>query len=249
MHIKHGTLLSVTIMAALVASASHAFFDEIDELRSELQVWQTTHATDFTDVIAQLSDITGPVFRDIDSVAWYNPYVSSLAEWGIVSGYRDNAGRFTGEFKPANNVTIAEVLKMAMEAAQADRTACGQAVPVHVEAQNHWSKEYVSCAEQKRVRLILSGADLDRPASRAEVLTIVLDVFADETLPIYSSYKDTAGHVYERDIAFATLSGIIRGDTDTSGTELGTFRPNDNINRAETAKIIYERLKVDVRSA
>lgn len=249
MHIKNGTLLSVGIMAALVVSAGHAFFDEIDELRSELQVWQTTHAADFTDVIAQLGDITGPVFRDVDSAAWYNPYVSSLAEWGIVSGYRDTAGRFTGEFKPANNVTIAEALKMAMEAAQVDRSICAQVAPAHPQAQNHWSKDYVSCAEQMKVRLVVSGADLDRPASRAEVLTIVLDVFQDQALPLYSNYNDTAGHVYERDIAYATLSGIVNGDTDRSGTELGTFRPDDKINRAETAKIIYERLKVDVRSA
>ncbi len=243
------TIVAVILGLTVVVNAANAFFDEIEELRSELQAWQTTHAADFTDVIAQLDDITGPVFRDVDSAAWYNPYVSSLAEWGIVSGYRDSAGRFTGEFKPGNSVTVAEALKMATEAAQIDRTTCGQVPPNFAQAQDHWAKEYVSCAEFMKVRLVLAGADLNRQATRAEVLTIVLDVFGDQTLPLYSSYEDTAGHVYERDIAYATLSGIVSGDTDSSGTELGTFRPDSNINRAETAKIIYERLKLEVRDA
>jgi len=38
----------------------------------------------------------------------------------------------------------------------------------------------------------------------------------------------------------------VSGDTNSDGTEKGTFRPDDAINRAETAKIIYERLKLEV---
>lgn len=240
--------LAVLTIAAIFVSVSHAFFDEIEALQSELQVWQTTNAADFTEVLAQLDDITGPIFRDVQETDWFNPYVSSLAEWGIVSGYKDANGRLTGEFKPANNVTVAEALKMAMESAKTDRSACGLAPVNHAQAQGHWAREYVSCAEQRNVRLIVQGIDLNKKATRAEILTIVHDVFGDRTIPIFSSFSDTAGHKYEQDIAYASLSGIVRGDTDASGAEKGTFRPDDSINRAETSKVIYERLKVSVRN-
>ncbi|MBT5938026.1 MAG: hypothetical protein HOG89_04445 [Candidatus Peribacter sp.] len=42
------------------------------------------------------------------------------------------------------------------------------------------------------------------------------------------------------------MYGTVSGDTNADGTEKGTFRPDDAINRAETAKVIYGRLKLEV---
>ena len=111
----------VIALSVLVASAN-AFFDEIEELKEELQVWQVTHAADFSDIVEQLDDITGPVFSDVTGSDWFNAYVSSLAEWGIVSGYKNANGQLTGDYVPSNAVTIAESLKMAMEASSLPKT-------------------------------------------------------------------------------------------------------------------------------
>lgn len=235
----------VAALTVLVASAN-AFFDEIEELKEELQVWQTTHAADFSDIVEQLDDITGPVFSDVSSNDWYNAYVSSLAEWGIVSGYRDGKGKLTGDYVPGNSVTIAESLKMAMEAAQIDLSQCKQAAE-HPQSINHWSEDYVACAEDMDMRMFRFTVSLDRPARRAEVLAIVHDAFGDSVLPLYSSFSDTKGHLLEADVALATIRGIVSGDTDSEGNNLETFRPNDPINRAETAKIIYEKIKEQAR--
>lgn len=241
---------ALTLSALVVTSAGAQFFDEIVALQEELQVWEATNAADFTDVIAQLEDITGPVFRDVADADWFNPYVASLSEWGIVSGYKDAQGRPTGEYRPGNQVTIAEVLKMASEAAQVDTSSCPGS-PLHPQANDHWVRSYVKCAENNGVRLMdpRLPADLNRPAKRAEVITLIHDTFGDEVLPLYSNFVDTQGHAYEADIAYANLYGIVSGDKSAAGVETGTFRPDDPINRAETAKIIYEKLKLEVVDA
>lgn len=240
------TLLSA--VAVLVAGTGYAFFDEVIALKQELQTWKTTQAADFTAVVAQLDNITAPVFRDVAANAWYNPYISSLAEWGIVSGYRNTGGQLTGEFMPGNNVTIAEALKMAMIAAKIDLSAC-TVTPRHSEAANHWARVYVACAEQMNMRMFrVSAPSLNAPAKRAQVIAIINDAFGEDVLPLYSSFRDTAGNLWESDIAYAALMGIVSGDTDTNGNPTGYFRPDDNIVRAETAKVIYEKIKDEVKA-
>ncbi len=246
-----GRIGTALVLSALVATAAGAqFFDEIVALQEELKVWEESNAADFTGVIEQLTDITGPVFRDVSEKDWFNPFVASLAEWGIVSGFRDSAGKKTGEYRPGNEVTIAEVLKMAMEAARRDESLCIQ-TPLLPQAQSHWARAYVACAEKMGVRMLdaRNPLDLNRPARRAEVLTIVHDIFLDKVLPLYSGFTDAQGHRYEADIAYANLYGIVSGDTDLSGAEKGTFRPDDSINRAEVAKIIYAKLKLQIVDA
>ncbi|MDP6561293.1 MAG: S-layer homology domain-containing protein [Candidatus Peribacteraceae bacterium] len=137
-----------------------------------------------------------------------------------------------------------------MEAAQINEMDCTN-TPLHPQGADHWARSYVACAENIGVRLLdpRLPADLNRPAKRAEVLTIIHDTFSDEVLPLYSSFIDTQGHRFEADIAYANLYGIVSGDTTSQGVEKGTFRPDDAINRAETAKIIYEKLKLQVVDA
>jgi hypothetical protein len=112
----HGFRWSIVISLTtfLVVGTGVAFFDEVVALKAELAAWEAVHAeANFDDILEQLDDIAGTVFGDVSDEAWYAPYVTSLAEWGIVSGYRDASGNTTGQFGPGNSVTVAEVLKMA----------------------------------------------------------------------------------------------------------------------------------------
>ena len=233
--------------ALLIVTATGAFYDEIIILKAELEEWQENNRADFTNIVTRLEDFSTPVFLDVSESDWYNPYISSLAEWNVVSGYKDANGEPTGEFLPGNPVTVAEILKMALEAAQVDKESC-VSHPLNPYAQNHWALEYVACAEEMGIRLLepQQRTLLDRSARRAEVLSIIHDAFAMDVLPLFSNYKDTAGHPLEADIAYATVNGIVSGDTDMLGNPVGTFRPDDPINRAESAKIIYESLRKQV---
>lgn len=248
-------LLVVTVIAlslgGLATLSVSAFFDAVDELQAELQAWQTSTTTDFTadltDVVGRIDEIMAPTFYDVAENTWFYPYVSSVADWGIVTGYKDASGEPMGEYRPGNAVTVAEALKMAFEAAQVDESQCLRPVLL-TGASEHWAKNYVSCAEESGMRLFqTSSLSLNRPATRAEVLMIIHDVFGDVVPNLLAAgFDDVSGHKYESDVAYAAARGIVSGDTDADGNPVGRFRPDGTLNRAEVAKIIYERLRADV---
>jgi hypothetical protein len=243
----HRRFLAFGVLAVVLLSTTSivAFFDEVVALKAELSQWEAAHEdVDFSDVIEQLDDIAGTVFTDTDDNAWYAPYVASLTDWGVVSGYRDASGKSTGKFGPGNPVTVAEVLKMSIEAANIDESECDKPT-YHSQAPGHWAEAYVGCAEQLKVRVFAPNyvAALDRPAQRAEVLTIVHDIFGDQVPSLYAQYNDTENHRFEADIAYASLLSVVSGDTNSAGQSTNTFRPNDPINRAEAAKVLYQKLK------
>jgi hypothetical protein len=82
-------------------------------------------------------------------------------------------------------------------------------------------------------------SDVHVPAMRGEVMQILLEVMGLPVGKTPSFFTDVPdNHPYNKAIATATFYGIVEGDTDASGNTLNTFRPNDQINRAEVAKII-----------
>ena len=238
----------LVVVALLYPLPSFAFFGILDQLKEELAGMGGSHeemSVRFDDLVEQLSGPSERTFTDMTPGAWYERYVRGVTQWGIVSGYTDEEGRALGRFGPGDPVTIAQMLKMALEAAQVDETKCGSN-PAHPQAQGHWAMQYVACGEEKNMRILRTFTNLDRPALRGEVLVIIHDAFGDRVPPLLSIFDDTADHPYEADIAYASVLGIVSGDTDRWGNPLGRFRPNDQINRAEAAKIIYEKLKSEV---
>ncbi len=241
-------ILSNVLMGLLLVPVAHGFFNQLDELKAELATLQTAHAADFGDLMNTLDDISGPSFSDVSATKdWFGKYVASVSDWGIVSGYRDAQGNLIGKFGPGNNVTVAELLKMSFKAAQVDEAQCSLVPPTLSQAIGHWAASYVSCGEQKNVRILKDpNVDLNRPAKRAEVVSVLDDVFGEKVPPLFSNFKDTQGHPLESDIAYAYTRGIVSGD-EKNGVELGTFRPDAAINRAEVAKIVYQWLKQKVK--
>lgn len=191
------------------------------------------------DVGQRLTELRGAgAFRDVKKSDWFNSHVSAVAKWGIVAGYKDKDGKPTGKYGPGDPVTVAEILKMAMKAAKTKEEECPATVK-HPKAGSHWAKVYVACGEAWGLRLLKSPPDLNRGATRAEVLTVLFDAFKNEVPQEASDFTDAQGHAYEADIAFAAKLGIVSGDKDEDGNPKGTFRPNDKVNRAEAAKMIY----------
>ncbi|OGJ58013.1 hypothetical protein A2881_04395 [Candidatus Peribacteria bacterium RIFCSPHIGHO2_01_FULL_55_13] len=242
-------LVSALVVAGIsfmgVSSPTFAFFEAFSTLSQELKAIEQSSPEGLGDLLEQLDATSTTKFGDVRSTDWFYRYVFSVARWGIVSGYKDAAGKPTGVFGPGNTVTVAEIVKMAMESAQVDETQC-RGTPWAAQAEKHWAKAYVLCAQERNVRLIRSAPDLNRPARRAEVLSVIFDAFGDEPPPLFSPFKDTIDHPLESDIAYGAALKMVSGDKDASGNPLGTFRPDDPVVRAEAAKIIYERLRVEV---
>ena len=242
--------ISLVFLAAFffsVLTPAYGFFEVFDELKEKLNT-ETGAGSGATagleKLVEELNEIAGPTFTDIPEDAWYKDEVETIASWKIAEGYKDASGELTGAFGPADHVTIAEFLKMALKAAKVNEEIC-PATATQDQWKSHWAYVYLSCAVERNFRFFREGQsiDLNKPATRAEVLVLLHDAFGDELPPFPSPFKDTMGHAYELDIAYANFRGVVTGDTDAKGNPTWHFRPDDRLNRAEAAKIIFEQLK------
>jgi len=138
------------------------------------------------------------------------------------------------------------MLKISFEAAGVDEELCKN--PRLSQAQEHWAKAYVGCAEEYFVTVLdRSNVDLNVPVTRAEAVSIVSDAFQDPLPPIASDFTDTQGHPLERYVASAAALKIISGDRGKDGLPTGKFRPYDPVSRAEASKIVFSRLKIEAK--
>lgn len=179
--------------------------------------------------------IANPDFR------WnYNAVGSPLGYWPLnfnesapgisnqfINGYENNT------FRPKREVSRAEFLKMAV-AALCDfdeNEDYGETSFVDVDPEE-WYYSYVVFAENKK---LVKGYEDNtfqpkKQISRAEASVIISNML---NLPEGTAkFSDIDGHWAIKDIGSLTSIGII------NGYENGTFRPGNNITRAESAKII-----------
>ncbi len=175
-------------------------------------------------------------FRDTDDNEWFTSFVASLSSEGIVGGYKDANGNLTGQFGPADPVLVSQVLKMALESA-----GLGQAdgEPELRQARDSWARGYVKQAENLRLSIVSGLDNLDRKATRGEVVRVILEVAGVRPADVrQSSFSDVSSSDPNMPfIEAAKESNIISGDSGSN-----TFRPNDSINRAEVSKIISNAL-------
>ncbi len=176
---------------------------------------------------------------DVPQNAWFAPFVFTVAKSGIVSGYRDASGAPTGLFGPENAITIAELTKIAHKLAginEADVTA----PPQNRKAKGQWFAQFIASAENLDWVLFLDvQIDPARPATRGEVIQTLLQAL-DVPLqwPKGTVFTDVNRHTpHAAAIETAAAKGIVTGSS-TTGKAGGAFRPGENINRAEVAKIV-----------
>lgn len=107
-------------------------------------------------------------FSDTDSKAWYARYVAAGLKDRVIQGYSDNV------FRPANQVTKAEFLKMLLESSSDGAAAVsGNPAFSDVEA-GSWYEKYFSTAKQMNLIDSNSGKIAPHQAlSRAEVSEIL----------------------------------------------------------------------------
>lgn len=187
------------------------------------------------------------VLRDVPLKEWFAPYVRSIAELQLVSGYRDADGNPTGAFGPADPVTLEQVAKVAVLAAGIDATSC-RVPPANLSASGTWSAQYVGCAEQRDWAVFADPlSDLRRPATREEVVMTILQSFnrefdVDTASLTFTDVEKTGA--YAPAIAKAATDGVVSGYTDGEGNLTGTFGPKNDVTRAEFAKIVSVSLQL-----
>jgi len=172
------------------------------------------------------------IFKDLHRNTWYKPYVDKLVEKKAIGGYPD------GMFRPDNNITRAEFVKMLCIAMgwQTKNTA----QPTFSDAPaGHWAYQYVQTA-------IAYGAiggypdgnfRPDNNITRGEIakaIALTLD------LPDGSSTLTDIDNSWAKNYINACVKAeIISGYTD------GTFKPEKTATRAEAAKMLVRMIELE----
>ena len=205
--------------------------------QSIVQVSVSTGASTHVRVVVGGSEV---VLEDVPQEQWFARYVEDMAQRRIITGYADTAGNPLGIFGPADEVTVEQLAKVAVQAAGIDQSAC-PAVPMNSAAADRWSAPFFACAEQRGWQVFSDGSvDPARAALRFEVVTTVLEAFDRDLVPATGAvFRDVSNTMPARyAIETAASDGIVSGYTDDQGELTGYFGPFDTVNRAETAKIV-----------
>ncbi|MCF7844489.1 MAG: S-layer homology domain-containing protein [Kiritimatiellales bacterium] len=174
------------------------------------------------------------IFTDVPMEAWFAPFVNQTLRANIMSGFKDSDGNPTGIYGPENNVTIAELSKIAHEISGVDETKARWNTH-NLKARDTWFEQYFASAENLGWQLFAdSRLDPTRNATRAEVVTTLLQALdVPRYWPKGKMFPDVSIETkYSSSIETAALDGLVTGYSD------GKFKPDNPINRAEISKII-----------
>ena len=200
----------------------------------------------FEEVDNEKINTTETTFNDLNKYEWAKSAINFLRQIDVVNGYSST------EFGPQNNISRIEFISMLARALRYKDTPYVSKGLVYYYPdynQSHWSKgdyDYLMRCYQaitpghianigfeNIVEIFGEGKiDINKKITRAEVVAL-MDVFLreDHTIP---KLNDIWGNKFQKSIVKAYNYGLIVGYPDM------TFRPNNNITRAEIA-VILER--------
>jgi uncharacterized repeat protein (TIGR02543 family) len=186
---------------------------------------------------------TSSLMTDISSDHWAAEFIGDLVARGIISGYPMPDG--TLEFRPANDITRAELIKLIVDALKLDliKDYDGSAFADWDEAPD-WAKPYIAAAVDTDIILgAQEGSKLYIHASnnitREEMIAIAaralkIDTAASEsTTPDFGSVSGWA----VSEAAFAVENGMINLDAD------GNLNPRSNAKRDEAAMTLFKLIE------
>ncbi len=208
-------------------------------------------------------------FSDVDGQSWFNPQVTMLRAHGIVKGYYPEqdvipsaaAQKMTHqEFRPGNHVTRAEFLTMLYRGVE------GDAAPSYFGLDDISSDEGVDgfsdvgfsdwhfdVVQKAAGKGLVSGFKdgtfrPNAPISRAEAVAMIgrfyehyneLEIFVDLPFRESKAFPDVAKDAwYYKQTDLAYQLGVVNGSSS------GKFEPSRSLNRAESATLIYNLLRL-----
>ena len=173
-------------------------------------------------------DTSEMTFSDVPADAWYAPFVLQLVEEEIINGYPD------GTFRPDGEVTRAEFAKMV--ANYAPKVTETKEVSFSDVKEGDWYYEAVTymAANGYINGYPDSTFKPDDKISRAEVCTILTNIYGDLTATTEASFTDvTSDKWFYKAVMNLANAGYVNGMGN------GIFAPDDNTTRAQAVKFIY----------
>lgn len=186
-----------------------------------------------TDKNSKAEDNKKDIFSDIDNYEWARESIEELYKAGVVNGKGNN------EFRPQDNVTREEFVKMILGAAKIDLDFKDNTPPSDVK-ETDWFYKYIMCAYEAG---IINGISENEFGTGLYITRQDIAKIMYETIKLCGYEITEQGNDFFDENAIADyskeavnklrLAGII------NGYENNEFRPNDFANRAEAAKMIY----------
>jgi hypothetical protein len=167
--------------------------------------------------------------KDIDANAWYAPFVEDLVDQEVVAGYPDET------YRPSNSLNRAEIAKIVVELFDLEVPTNVTANPFPDVDKDAWFAPYVSAAKgATAVGGYPDGSfNPGGVVNRAEAMKMILAASGVE-IPdsATSNFSDVSSDDwFAKFVNFANSQEIVAGYGD------GRFKPGNQINRAEIAKI------------
>ena len=188
------------------------------------------HMSNFTPV----NKYTTP-FKDVPSYAWFAPAVKTCYEYDLMNGT-------AGSFNPKKTVSIGEVIAIAARIHDIYNNGKDDIRPNPAAA---WYQPYVDYAIQNGLIKDWWFPDYKKPAIRRDIASIFADALPAGELHAINSVTHLPDMGESRGYYSALLlynAGILTG----SGPER-SFKPFDNITRAEIAAITARMIDPDLR--
>ena len=174
-------------------------------------------------------------FNDIDNVGWASEAIKSLAARGVVSGMGD------GSFAPEKSVTREAFVKMLLLAS--GKFESGHIGNFEDVDNSQWYGEYVGCAVWLKIINGISDTyfGIGMPVTRQDMAVMLQRAAASGgiTLENKRAYNDFSDQTDIADYASEAVKALYSADI-INGMGDGSFCPNNQLTRAEAAKVIYE---------
>lgn len=184
--------------------------------------------------LALLVTVAGPAFAYNDiSGHWAEDFIMRLADEGIVDGSKTS-------YNPDQNLTRAELTKMAVEAfLSVDADVIPDTPSYDDVSPDAWYYDYIETALAYDIVKLADNFRPNDPITRAEALKILEEAALIATkLNPASTYSDvSSSDWYYGYVTTAVNHCIVDGSK-------AMFYPNNNITRAEVAKIVLNTLDV-----
>lgn len=172
--------------------------------------------------------------------------VSSEVEVAINKNANYVAGYADGTFRPQNNMTKAEAVTLLTRLIVDENIIKGNIATSFTDTSGHWSESYVGLFEKMGyLDLVTEDYGLkfcpDKQITRAQFTQLIYMIATNENDDAsvklrYFSDVDAEQNVYAPAIHFAVSENIVTGYDDN------TFRPDNNITRAEVVTMVNRML-------
>lgn len=171
-------------------------------------------------------------FTDFGADHWAYQYVDELVNSGVINGYED------GTYRPEANVTRAELAKLISVQFGGSEEKTYTDV-----AETDWFYDYVTVSGS----YFLAEGEFS-PASQATREEVAYAIYVAKNLDVVAenaTFTDAADidASYKAAVAAVFESGVITGYPD------GSFRPKNNITRAEVATVLSRAIKLETNES